>query len=415
MPHRRPNGKKTFLIITQVYVPDPTSVGQHLADAAVGLARRGFRVKVLTSRRGYDDVSRIYPSHSMTDGVEIRRLRFSSFGKRSLGMRLVGQFIFVAQATVLGMFTSKLAAVLISTSPPIVSLAGLPISVLRRVKLKYWAMDLNPDQAIAMGVVSPNGLTSRALDLLNRWTLRRSDVVVTLDDYMAGRLRRKAPIGDKMRVIPPWPHNSPALTSPADSAEFRRRHGLDGKFVVMYSGNHSPAHPITTLLDAARELADDDRIRFVFVGGGLSKAEVEEVAQSPHGRNVVSLPYQPLSSLGDSLGSADVHVVTMGDNMVGCVHPTKVYGALAAGKPVLFIGPRSSHVGRLLTEHDVGWLFDHGEHVQLAGRIKKLADSPPLALMEVGSRGARVITEELSRPKLERDFLDAICASVSQS
>src|SRR4029077_17989300 len=99
---------------------------------------------------------------------------------------------------------------------------------------------------------------------------------------------------------------------PEDSP-FRARHGLNGKFVIMYSGNHSPANPLKTLLEAAVRLEKDDSLRFLFVGGGLGKREVESYICQSGVKNIVSLPYQPLADLGSSLSAADVHVVSLGD------------------------------------------------------------------------------------------------------
>src|SRR5262245_45746980 len=130
--------KPTFLIISQVYVPDPASVGQHVADAAVEMARRGYRVIVYTSARGYDDPSKKYPSRETLNGVEVRRLPLSSFGKSSIAVRLLAQWLFLIQAMVRGLFTRGLAGIIVSTSPPFCGFAGAMISRLRGVPVKYW-------------------------------------------------------------------------------------------------------------------------------------------------------------------------------------------------------------------------------------------------------------------------------------
>ena len=113
--------QKTFLFISQVYVPDPASVGQHLHDAAAALVRRGHRVVVLTSGRGYEDPSLRYPAREIRDGVEILRIPMASFGKGSIANRLAGGLLFLAQATlraVLKTVVSQVDRVLVSTSPP---------------------------------------------------------------------------------------------------------------------------------------------------------------------------------------------------------------------------------------------------------------------------------------------------------
>ncbi len=143
-----PQAKRTFLVISQVYVPDPASLGQHVADAAAEMARRGYRVIVYTSARGYDDPAKVYPRRETLNGVDVRRLALSSFGKSSIAVRLLAQSLFVVQAVLRGLFTRNLCGILVSTSPPFCGVAGVLISVWRRIPLKYWLMDLNPDQMI---------------------------------------------------------------------------------------------------------------------------------------------------------------------------------------------------------------------------------------------------------------------------
>ncbi len=165
----------TLLIISQVYVPDPASVGQHLHDAAVETAGRGYPVRVLTSSRGYNAPQVRFPARQCIDGVETRRLTLSSFGKKSILVRLVGQLGFLTQALLRGLFTPKLGAILVSTSPPMCSAAALIIGAIRRVPMVYWVMDINPDQALALGVVKANSPPARLFNVLNRAILARAE------------------------------------------------------------------------------------------------------------------------------------------------------------------------------------------------------------------------------------------------
>src|SRR3990172_8529998 len=149
-----PTDNPLLLVISQVYVPDPASVGQHMADAADAMAARGYRVAVLTSARGYEDPTIIYPPREFRGGVEIRRLPLSSFGKRTLIHRVLGQSLFLTQVIFRGIFTRRLTGILVSTSPPMASFAAIVVGYVRRVPITYWLMDLNPDQILASGRVS---------------------------------------------------------------------------------------------------------------------------------------------------------------------------------------------------------------------------------------------------------------------
>jgi len=313
----------TLLLISQVYVPDPASVGQHLHDAAVEIKKRGYRTRVFTSARGYDEPDVRFPSRERIDGVEVTRLPFSSFGKRSLLIRVMGQIGFLAQVVLRGLFTPELGAILVSTSPPMCSAAALIIATIRRVPIVYWVMDINPDQAISLGVVKANSPLVWLFDALNRAVLGRAYCVVTLDRFMAQRLAGKRELGDRLEVFPPWPHEDHLDVVSHQHNSFRKKHELDGKFVVMYSGNHSAANPISTVIEAAERMQDRSDVVFMFIGGGTCKREVSE-AIARGAKNIVDLPYQPISELKHSLSAADLHVVTLGESSVGIVHPCKV-------------------------------------------------------------------------------------------
>jgi len=138
-----------ILMICQVYVPDPASVGQHLSDVAVEASRRGHQVEVITSARGYDDPRRAYPRRETIQGVEVHRIWVPPLGKASLMRRFIGQMVFLIQAFFAGLFTRHLSGVIVTTSPPMGSAIGVAIAFIHRVRLIYWVMDINPDQAIA--------------------------------------------------------------------------------------------------------------------------------------------------------------------------------------------------------------------------------------------------------------------------
>jgi hypothetical protein len=385
-----------LLVISQVYPPDPASVGQHMADVASAMAARGHRTVVLTADRGYDDPARRFPRREQAAGVEVRRLPFSSFGKRSIVIRLLGGLSFALQAVWAGIRLGRLDGVLVSTSPPLAQLAGLLVSRLRGAPLTLWVMDLNPDQMVALKLLSPSHPAARLFDWLNRRVLARARTVIVLDRFMAERVLAKLDVRDKLAVLPPWPHEDHVGPTSREGNPFRRDHGLNGKFVVMYSGNHGPSNPLTTALQAALRLRDDPRVAFVFIGGGIGKSEVEAVA----GPTILSLPYQPLDRLRYSLSAADVHLVTMGDDVVGIVHPCKVYGAMAVARPVLFVGPARSHVGDLLAGEEIGWRVAHGDVDGLVELLRGLVERDADSLADMGRRARRVLQHGLSKSEL---------------
>jgi glycosyltransferase involved in cell wall biosynthesis len=218
------------------------------------------------------------------------------------------------------------------------------------------------------------------------------------------------PIREKTVASPPWPHEDELQRIAHAENPFRAKHNLGAtkdKFVVMYSGNHSPANPLKTLLDAAAKLEDEKRLVFYCIGGGGGKKEVDDRIAAG-AKNIVSLPYQPFKEIKYSLSAADVHVVSIGDDVVGIVHPCKVYGAMAVSRPVLLLGPNPSHVSDIIEQYNIGWHVAHGDVDGCVRVLREMLNTSPEQLAAMGQRAANVISTKLSKKNLCGEFCDVI-------
>jgi colanic acid biosynthesis glycosyl transferase WcaI len=397
----------TLVLISQVYVPDPAAVGQYMHQAAAAMAARGWRVISFAADSGYEDPNQRFSRYERVDGVHVVRLPCASFGKTNLRQRLLGGSIFTSEATLLAAALPRIDRVLISTSPPMVGAAGIALSRARRAQLSLWVMDINPDQIVASGRMSATALPVRGFDWLNERTFRSAHSVITLDAAMADRLQRKSAACPKPHVLPLWPVLLPAPERdrvPSAGQAFRREHGLEGKRVVMYSGNLSPLHPVDTLLEAAKALQDEPRLAFVFIGGGSAREHIARYAHANKLRNLHLLPYQPLSALRESLSAADVHLVAMGAPMVGIVHPSKIYSAMAVGRAILALGPRGSHIADLVHEHRIGWHVEHGAVGAAVAALQAIASVETSFLAQLGERARRAIAQHYDQAQLIARF-----------
>jgi colanic acid biosynthesis glycosyl transferase WcaI len=236
---------------------------------------------------------------------------------------------------------------------------------------------------------------------------------------MRDRIVAKGIPSTKVAVIPPWSHDTEVKFDPAGRERFRKSHGLDGRFVVMYSGNHSPCHPLNTILAAAQRLATDPGIAFCFVGGGSEWRKIAEMPKTESGKRksgggapstlnsqpstIKCLPYQPLDQLAGSLSAADLHVVVMGDPFVGLVHPCKIYNILSVAAPVLYIGPHPSHLSELLDGIDPEYpcaAVDHGEVDQVVEHIELFRRQSSRRSRQVPVRVCSLFSKEALLPKL---------------
>jgi hypothetical protein len=340
-------GSLKILFLNQTFHPDVVATSQYVSDLAATLAKRGHDVTVVCSRRGYDDPERRYPPREIWRGVNIRRIWCSGFGKSARWRRAVDFGTYIGNC-VLHLSTLKRFDVVIGmTSPPLISWVGTLFTRMKGGRFVFWVMDLNPDEALAAGWLREGSVTTKLLQAILRSSLRNSALVIALDRFMAKRIEDKGIGAKRITILPPWSHDDVVRYDAEGRERFRREHGLDGKFVVMYSGNHTPCHPLTTLLEAALRLSDRMDIAFCFAGGGSQLENVRRFAARNNLKNIVVVSYQPLSALGASLSAADLHTVVMGDPFVGIVHPSKVYNIRALGLPYLYLGPDESHISEL--------------------------------------------------------------------
>lgn len=363
------------ILINQAFYPDVVSSGQHLTDFALGLVERGHNVTVVTSRRAYDDPTQTFPAQENWRSIRIYRVPNTGFGKRAKWRRATDFLTFLLGCCWRLALLPKPDLVVALTSPPLVSVVAAGYARLRRIKFCYWIMDLNPDEAIAAGWLSPSSFAARWLERLSRFSLRQASAVVALDDFMRQRVLAKGIAPNRIAVIPPWSHDADVRFDIVGRTCFRQTHGLEGKFVVMYAGNHSPCHPLDTFLAAVKELSGRSDLMFCFVGGGTGFAKVKSFAHENELSNVLCLPYQPLDQLAGVLSAADLHLVVMGDPFVGMVHPCKAYNLLRVNAPILYLGPKPSHLSQILEQVDgqlpVGWA-PHGSHRQTVEKILEL-------------------------------------------
>ena len=228
----------------------------------------------------------------------------------------------------------------------------------------FWVMDLNPDEAVAAGWLKEKSLTASVLFRFLRYSLRHAERIIVLDRFMKQRIIDKGIPEEKIAVIPPWSHTDSVVYDAVGGTAFRAAHDLSDKYLVMYSGNHSPCHSLDTLLGAALKLAGHSNIAFCFVGGGSEHDKVKAYAQQNRLGNILCLPYQPLSELAMSLSAADLHVVVMGNSFTGIVHPCKLYNILEIGSPFLYVGPTTGHIVdviSMLQDHDLVCSVRHGD------------------------------------------------------
>lgn len=385
-----------FLLLNQCFYPDVVATAQQLTDLAIGLKEKGHDVTVVTSNRGYDDPTLQFPAREDWKGIRIIRISSLAMGKESRWRRAINFASFMANCSRRLLLLPRFDVVVALTSPPLISYLGSTFTRLKGGKFFFWVMDLNPDEAVAAGWLKPNSQSARFLQRLLRSSLKSAEKVIALDEFMKKRIVAKGISPERVAVLPPWAHTDRVHFDVQGREAFRQQHQLGKSFLVMYAGNHSPCHPLDTLLQAAERLSDHKEIVFAFVGGGSEQEKVREFAVRQGLQNIRCLPYQPLQNLAATLSAADLHAVVMGDPFVGIVHPSKVYNLITIGSPFLYIGPKESHVSELAAR------INGNSRVYLAGNG------------EVDAVVSHILTEAKLEPASGRNAVPEIAGSFSR-
>lgn len=403
------------LLLNQVFYPDVAATAQHGHDLARDLVRHGHEVTAVASRSIYGQKGASLPRHEVVDGIEIHRVGRSLFGKVGIAGRLADFLLFYVSAFVKVMTLPRHDAVVCFTTPPFIAIVGLLLRAIKGTRCVYWVMDLYPDVAIASGIMKERATPTRLLERLHRRVLRSVDAVVVLGRCMRDRVVAKGVPEERVHLIGVWSDSEEIDPAIRSDNPYREEWSIGDRLLVMYSGNFGIGHDVDTFLEAAKALQDDDRIRFAFVGGGKRKSEVEAfIDANDLSSTCIVAPYQPRERLGDLLTAADVHLATMLPGWEGVMVPSKLFGMLAAGRPVLFVGPATSEVALVIEELDCGRRVEPGSSQELADHITGFASARDEAATS-GARGRQGLLDEHGaihrlaawRTLLERTVADA--------
>jgi glycosyltransferase involved in cell wall biosynthesis len=269
--------------------------------------------------------------------------------------------------------------VVAKTDPPLISIVAWLAARLRRARLVNWLQDVFPEVATALGA-NPLPAPINALVLrLRDAALRAASMNVVIGEGMRERLAARGVPQSKLLVIENWAIEVLEKPLATDESQLRRSLGPGVRFVVGYSGNFGRAHEFETLVGAASLLTNREGLWFLFVGDGARLAELREGLRSRGVANATFLPQQPRERLADALAAADVHLVSLRPGLEGLIVPSKIYGIMAAARPILYVGDARGATARWLRACDIGEAVDVGDAQALAARITAFMANPEAA------------------------------------
>lgn len=374
------------LIITQVYFPDTASVSQHLTDLAERLVFKGHSVEVISSRFSYD-TENIYSKKTQNNGVFINRVLHLNFNKKYFFFRSLNFLTFNLSLLINLIIKRRAADIIIGTTvPPFSALIGVAFAKIKKIPFYFWVMDLQPELAISSGLLKERSILARFFRFLGDLIIKNSNKLISLDRFMTDHLVKRGANINRIKEIPVWPVNKGFYDGDRSSNPFRIKNNYQDKIVIMFSGNHAHVHPLKTLLEAAKSLKDDERFLFSFIGGGVRKKEVTEFKLKYKLSNIVQHEYQPRDFFHVSIAASDLQVVILGEGQAGFTHPNKIYGAMYLGKPIIYIGPKSSHISEILSNLSENISVSHGEVDSLVCNLLTFVELSKNEISNIGKK-----------------------------
>jgi colanic acid biosynthesis glycosyl transferase WcaI len=384
------SGRRRLLVLNQYYAPGFEATAYLLSQLCAALAV-DFDVTVITGKLA---IPRADPGRTTNDGVEVLRVRSTAFDRSNLPLRALNYVTYLLSSLRAGLFAGRPDVVLCMTDPPVIADVALVVARRYRAPLVVVSQDVFPEIAVELKRLESKPLIELLRALIGYY-LRRADRVVAIGETMRARLEQKGAPADRITVIPNWV-DTHAITPSAKDNDWSRQQGLASSFVVMHSGNVGHAQNLDALVRATTFLRDLDDLVVTVIGAGARYVELVELAERLEADHVRFLGYQPRELLSLSLSAADVHVVGLARGLSGYVVPSRLYGILAAGRPVIVAADADSETARVVQEQGCGVVVPPGRPELLAQAIRAAYDGE-LDLAEMGARGRAYVVREADR------------------
>ena len=376
------------VLLLNLYYPPDTSATAKMAAAFIEPLAQKHEVTVICGRPSYDPTERrswhLWQTEQ-SNSVRVIRVGSTDYPRTQMARRVFNYLSYVALSVPRAMF-APCDLILAMTDPPFEGIVGAFVALLKRKPFVYNIRDMYPDMAVGGSIVKP-GLMARMWEKLHRWALRRATRVIVLGEDMKARIAAKGVAPDRIDIVR---DGVEAASGPAAPTQFDpeviRAIRADFTFVLLHAGNLGFYGAWKTLLTAARELQSDG-VGLVFVGDGAQRSRLQELAATTS--NVRFLPFFPSNKIASVLAAADAHVITIKRGLEGVVVPSKIYGILAAGRPILAVAPQETDAATLGARENFGCSADPDKPDEVVATVRALlADHARLAAMGAAARRA---------------------------
>jgi len=368
---------RQIVVICQHFYPEMLSAGIFITELATGLAQSGYEVIVYCTQPMLAQDAKPAPSHMTYQNVDITRI--PTIGNHNT----LWQRGLFALSFLLGVLTKlfhnrqQIGSVIITTSPPIIGFTAWLFNLLTTIPYLTIVHDVYPDIATRLDVLKPWSIWTYVWEKCTQLILNRSQEIVVIGRDMGPVIKQKLVLESKPKLyyIPNWANPQRIRPIPRQENRFIRKHQLEDFFIVQYAGRLGRLHSLAPLIKAAERLIDKP-ILFQFIGDGAGRVALESMVSRLKLNNVQFLPYQPIDTLDHVLSAADIGVVRLDEDFTGLAVPSKSYGIMAAGTPILALVALESEIGQMVVETSCGIVLPYAHDEQIADAINDMLACP---------------------------------------
>lgn len=408
--------RKNLLIYAHYYYPDVASTGQILTELAEGL-NDTFHTTVICTVPSYTGtISQYYRKHKYyfenINGVDVLRIRVPEFRKNFALSRIFNIMSYFFSAIAATFRVERQDYVFTISQPPMLGgMLGVIGKRVKKAKLIYNIQDFNPEQIQAVEFTQ-NKLLLDTMMAIDKFSCKQADRVIVVGRDMIETLKKRFDQLPDYAYINNWINEKEIIPLSKDHQQvlqFKQQYGLLDKFVIMYSGNIGLYYDLLNIIKVIEKFQDHTEIVFAFIGEGSVLEELKDYQKKHQLMNVVFIPYQDKSSLVYSLNAGDVHFVVNAKGIKGVSVPSKLYGVMAAGKPVLGILEKGSEARLIIEEADCGLSVDPGDYEAIEALICEFIEMrDSFKLEEMGAKGRDYLINCLTKDVSIRKYRDEI-------
>lgn len=409
-------GKKNLLIYAHYYYPDVASTGQILTELAEGL-KDSFQITVICTVPSYTGkISQHYRKHKYyyenINSIDVLRIRVPEFRKNFALSRIYNITSYFFSAVLATFRVGHQDYIFTISQPPILGgVLGVFGKHIKKAKLIYNIQDFNPEQIQAVDFTH-NKLLLSAMMALDKFSCCQADKVVVVGRDMVETLQSRFSDLPPFAYINNWINEKeifPLPSSDEQVMQFKRKYGLQDKFVIMYSGNIGLYYDLFNIEKVIQKFQNVQDVVFAFIGEGSVLERLKNFQREQEIRNIIFIPYQDKASLVYSLNAGDVHFVVNARGIKGVSVPSKLYGVMAAGKPVLGILEESSEARLIIEEARCGLSVSPGDYQAVYGLIKTFIEMRGSSELEqMGRLGREYLLNHLTKDVSIRKYCDEI-------